>query len=354
MTFANPQFLAVLLLVPLAGLFIAWADRRRQRTLASLGNPGLMARLSASVNWRGRRWRTALWLAALALLIVAIARPQWGSETQAVDQEGLQVIVALDVSQSMMAQDVQPNRLARAKLEIRDLMQKLNGDEVGVVLFSGASFVQVPLTSDYLTAASYLQNADPSVISRPGTVIGDAIRTAVRAYDEKLSSQKVLVVMTDGEDVETDPLAAAQEAADAGVLIYAIGFGTPDGETVPVTDSSGRVVSTLMDQNGNPVISRMNEETLQEIAAIGGGRYFVASPSGAELDSLLAEIDGLQKAHLESRQAVRMIERYQIFLALVLLALVAAELIPDRLREATTSRRSRRRGAADAGQPARV
>ena len=331
MSFENPGFLAALLLVPLAGLFVYWADKQRQAAIARLGNPGLLARLSESVNWRGRKWRTALWLAALALIIVSIARPQWGSETQAVDQKGLQVMVALDVSQSMLVEDVKPNRLARAKLEIQDLMQKLNGDEIGVVLFSGASFVQVPLTSDYMTALSYMENAQPGVISRPGTVIGDAIRTATKAFDEKLASQKVLIVMTDGEDVETDPVDAAKEAADQGVLIYTIGFGTPDGEPVPETDRSGQVIGFKQDANGNPVISRMDETTLQKIAQVGGGEYYRATPAGGELESLLAEINGLQKAELQSRLAVRRIERYQLFLALALLALIAAELIPDRL-----------------------
>ncbi|HRX03056.1 MAG: VWA domain-containing protein [Anaerolineae bacterium] len=331
MSFEHPSYLAALLLVPLAALFVYWADKQRQRALARLGNPSLLARLSESVNWRGRKWRTALWLAALTLLIISIARPQWGSETQSVDQEGLQVMVALDVSQSMLVEDVKPNRLARAKLEIQDLMQKLNGDEIGVALFSGASFVQVPLTSDYMTALSYMENAQPGVISRPGTVIGDAIRTATKAFDEKLASQKVLVVMTDGEDVETDPVAAAQEAADQGVLIYTIGFGTPDGEPVPETDQTGRVIGFKKDASGNPVISRMDEATLQKIAQVGGGKYFQATAAGTELDSLLTEIDGLQKAELQSRLAVRRIERYQLFLALALLALIAAELIPDRI-----------------------
>ncbi len=167
--------------------------------------------------------------------MIALARPQWGSEVREIEQEGLQVIVALDVSQSMLAEDVKPTRLDRAKLEIRDLTERLDGDEIGLVLFSGASFVQVPLTSDYLTALNYLDSADPSVISRPGTVIGEAIRTAMSGFDDELNNQKVLIVMTDGEDRETDPLAVAQEAADAGVLIYTIGFGTPEGQPVPET-----------------------------------------------------------------------------------------------------------------------
>lgn len=349
MTFAHPQFLIALLLVPLAALFLLWAGRQRQRALARLGDRALIQRLIAAVNWRGRRWQAALTLFALAMLVVAIARPQWGSETQEIDQEGLQVMVALDVSQSMLAQDIQPSRLDRAKLEIRDLATQLKGDEIGIVPFSGAAFVQVPLTSDYTTALNYLQDAGPGLISRPGTVIGDAIRTATAAFDPKLASQKVLVLMTDGEDVESNPLAAAQEAAEQGVMIYTIGFGTPEGEMVPETDQSGRVVGYKQDAQGSPVISRMDEATLQKIAQTGGGQYYRATADGSELASLLAQIDGLQKAQLQSRQAVRMTERYQIFLALALAALVLAELIPDRVRQRATRawpQRARRANAA--------
>jgi Ca-activated chloride channel homolog len=331
MKFANPQVLTALVLVPLAALFLVWAGKQRQRALARLGDASLIRRLSTSVNWSGRRWQVALALSALTMLIVAIARPQWGSETQVIDQEGLQVMVALDVSQSMLAQDIAPTRLDRAKLEIRDLARQLNGDEIGIVPFSGAAFVQVPLTSDYTTALTYLQTAGPGLISRPGTVIGDAIRTATAAFDPKLASQKVLVVMTDGEDVESDPLAAAGEAAKQGVLIYTIGFGTPEGEVVPETDQNGRVLGAKQDAQGSPVISRMDEATLQKIAEAGGGRYYRATAGGGELAGLLAEIGGLQKAQLQSRQAVRLTERYQIFLALAFAALLLAELIPDRV-----------------------
>ncbi|MFZ2358464.1 MAG: VWA domain-containing protein [Anaerolineae bacterium] len=341
MTFANPQFLLALLLVPAAGLFLLWAGRQRQAALARLGNPALIQRLSAVVNVRGRRWQAALTLFALAMLIVAIARPQWGSEVQEIDQQGLQVMVALDVSQSMLAQDIQPTRLDRAKLEIRDLTAQLKGDEIGIVPFSGAAFVQVPLTSDYTTALSYLRDAGPGLISRPGTVIGDAIRTAAAAFDPKLASQKVLVVMTDGEDVESDPLAAAKEAAEQGVLIYTIGFGTPEGDRVPEIDQRGRVVGYKQDAQGNPVLSRMDEATLQAIAAAAGGQYYRATPDGRELASLLAEIDGQQRAQVQSRQTLQMIERYQIFLALAFVALVAAQLIPDRIRERMPARQTR-------------
>ncbi len=157
MTFAHPQFLIALILVPLSALFLLWAGKQRQQALNRLGDATLIQRLSATVNWRGRRLQAALGLFALAMLIIAIARPQWGSEIQEIDQEGLQVMVALDVSQSMLVEDIKPPRLDRAKLEVRDLTQQLDGDEIGIVPFSGAAFTQVPLTSDYATALNYLK-----------------------------------------------------------------------------------------------------------------------------------------------------------------------------------------------------
>lgn len=330
MTFEYPQLLILLALLPAFAVFVAWANQQRKTQLAKLGDPRLIDRLSDTVNWNGRRWKIALWFVALGLLVITAARPQWGAEVQAVDQEGLQVMVALDVSNSMLAEDIKPTRLDRAKLEISDLMNKLNGDEIGLVLFSGASFIQFPLTSDYATARTYVENADPGVISRSGTVIGDAINTALMGFDPNLESQKVLVIMTDGEDSETDAIAAAQAAADAGVMIYTIGFGTTEGEPIPDFNEFGEMTGYKTDQAGNVVLSKLDEATLQEIAQTGNGRYFQASADGRELDQLLAEIDNLQKAQLQSRFETRKIERYQIFLLVALLALLIAEFIPER------------------------
>lgn len=330
MSFAKPLYLLALFIIPLLGLFFWWAGRAQQKALSRLGSKELIARLTANVNRPARRGQKWLWLAALTLFIVALARPQWGAITQEVEQEGLQVMIALDVSQSMLATDIKPTRLDRAKLEIADLMERLNGDEVGLVLFSGASFIQVPLTSDYFTALTYLDSAEPGVISRPGTVIGEAIRTALSGFDPNLTSQKVLILMTDGEDRETDPLAAAEQAAAEDVIIYTIGFGTIDGEPVPETNAAGEVIGFKQDTNGQVAISRLDENTLQAIARTGNGRYFTAGADGSELDALLAEIDNLQRARLQSRVETRAIERYQYFLALGVFLLLAAELLPDR------------------------
>jgi Ca-activated chloride channel family protein len=352
MTFVKPIFLYGLMLIPLLGTFLWWARRRRQADLARLGDPGLVQRLSNSVNFRGRRWRDGLRLVVLALLLVALARPQWGTETHRVEQEGIQVMLALDVSKSMLAQDIKPDRLSRAKMEIADLMSRLGGDEIGLVLFSGASFVQFPLTSDYATALTFLDNARPEVISRPGTAIGDAIRTAMSGFDANRAGQKVIVLITDGEDHEGDALEMAQIAAAQGALIYTIGFGSPQGEPIPEYDERGEIVGYKKGADGQVVLSRLDEATLQQIAEVGGGRYFRATADGSELAALLGELGALQKAELSTQLEIRGIERFQPFLLLAVALLVVMELIPDRVLRKVAGKRAamHERWSASGGQ----
>lgn len=332
MTFAEPIYLySALILIPALALLMVYANRRRHAVLARLGNPALVKRLGASVNWRGRRWQTGLWFASIVLLLFSLARPQWGEDVQVVERTGVQVMVALDVSESMLAEDIKPNRLSRAKLEISDLMSRLGGDEVGLVLFSGASFIQFPLTSDYTTAKSFLDSARPGVISKPGTNIGDAVRTALTGFDENSNSQRVIVLITDGEAHDAEAISAVQQAADEGVIFYTIGFGSPEGVPIPEMDAGGNVVGYKTDRNGETVLSRLDEETLQTIATTGNGQFYRASASGTELDALVAELNQLQQGEIGSQLEVRRIERYQIFLALSLVLLVISMLIPDRV-----------------------
>jgi Ca-activated chloride channel family protein len=330
MTFGSPIYLYGLLLVPLAIGFLLWAERQRRRAIARVGEPGLIARLSASVNTRGRRLKLIMWVAALALLLIALARPQWGDVKQSVAQKGVQVMVALDVSKSMLAQDLKPDRLTRAKMEIDQLMNHLNGDEVGLTVFSGASFVLFPLTSDYNTARSFLDSARPEIISRPGTAIGEAIRAAMRGFDEGRNSQKVIVVMTDGEDNQADVKAAADEAAKAGVMIYTIGFGSQAGDVIPEYDEAGNQVGVKKDKSGQTVVSTLNEQALRDISAATGAQYYPATADGSELDALAAQLNGLQKGDIQRGDAVQRSEQFQWFLAPALLLLIAGEFISDR------------------------
>jgi Ca-activated chloride channel homolog len=330
MTFASPTYLYGLLLVPAAIVFLLWAERQRRRAIARVGEPSLIARLSASVNTRGRRLKLIMWVSALALLMIALARPQWGEVKQRVAQQGVQVMVALDVSKSMLAQDLKPDRLTRAKMEIDQLMNHLNGDEVGLTVFSGASFVLFPLTSDYNTARSFLDSANPGIISRPGTAIGEAIRTAMRGFDSAQNSQKVIVVMTDGEDNQADVNAAVREAAKAGVMVYTIGFGSSAGEVIPEYDDAGNQVGVKKDKSGQTVVSTLNEQALRDISAATGAQYYPATADGSELDALAAQLNGLQKGDIQRSDAVQRSEQYQWFLAPALALLIAAEFISDR------------------------
>ncbi len=330
MTFGSPVYLYGLILVPAALLLLIWADWRRRLAIARMGEPQLIARLSQDVNTRGRKLKAGLWLSALALLVITLARPQWGETRQTVTQKGVQVMVVLDTSKSMLVEDIKPDRLTRAKMEINELMNRLNGDEVGLTVFSGASFTLFPLTSDYNTARSFLDIARPGIVSRPGTAIGEAIRTALRGFDEARTSQKVIVLMTDGEDNQEAVDAATQEAAKAGAIIYTIGFGSSAGDVIPEYDEQGQLIGVKKDRNGQTVVSTLNETALRDIAAATGGQYYPAMANGSELDALTAELNRLQKGDIQQHESVKRHEQFVWFLALALLLLVVSELIPDR------------------------
>lgn len=316
----------------LLGLLIYVLNRRHNAAVARLGTPELIAKLSASVNWRGRRWQMRLWFVALFFLVIALARPQWGSHVEYIERRGVEIMVALDVSESMLAEDFKPNRLARAKLEIHELMDRLQGNEMGLVLFSGAAFVQFPLTSDFATARTFLDAAHPEIISRPGTAIAEAIQVAINGFNQDRATQKVIVLLTDGENHEGDVLGAAQKAAEQGIIIYTIGFGSPEGEPIPEYDRLGNLIGYKKDENGETVLTRLDEVTLQQIALTTNGTYYRALADGREVGFLVDEISELQTSELESRFETRGVERFQWFLLIAIVALTISELIPDRVR----------------------
>jgi len=340
MDFAAPNYLSCLIsLLPL-GLLFYGLNYRHQVMLRRLGAFPLITRLSENVNWRGRRQQTWLWFAAFACLILALARPRWGAQSEYIERQGVEVMVALDISQSMLAEDIKPNRLARAKLEISELMDVLSGNDLGLVLFSGAAFVQFPLTSDFNTARSFLEGANPGVISRPGTALAEALQVAMKAFNQERATQKVIVLLTDGEDHEGQALELAQQAADQGILIYAIGFGSPEGEPIPEYDDKGNLLGYKLDRKGETVLTKLDETSLQDMALISGGRYFRAAADGREVGSLANEIKKLQTTELETRFETRKVERFQWFIAAAILILFAAEFIPDRLRAKAATAKS--------------
>lgn len=329
MTFGAPQYLWALAALPVLVGFVWWMSARRRTSVLRIGDPALIERLSASINRGARLRRAVLWFVGAGLVIAALARPQWGSDVEVVEHRGVQVMVALDISRSMLAQDVKPSRLDRAKLEISDLMSRLTGDEIGIVLFSGASFIQFPITFDYATARTYLSHAHPDAITRQGTVIAEAIETAMTGFSDQRTGQKVIVVMTDGENHEGNPVEEARRAASEGAVVYTIGFGSVEGEPLPEYDETGALVGFREDAQGDVIISQLDEETLVRVAEAGGGRYFRAADPDA-ISDLASEIQSFEDETLESEFSRTKIERFQIFLLAGVLALAAAEVMTDR------------------------
>lgn len=332
MSFAEPQRLTwFLALIGAAGL-LGLALWQRRRLVTRLGDPALVAQLRGLVWENGRFLRYLLWFIAAALTIVALARPQWGVVEEEIEQQGVQLMIALDISPSMLAEDLQPNRLRRARQDIADLLDLLGGDEVGLVLFSGAAFIQFPLTTDYNTARSFLDSANPGMISRSGTALGEAIRIAQTGFNEARTSQKVILIMTDGEGHEGDPLAVAAAAVDEGVIIYTVGLGSAEGAPIPEFDQRGQPAGFKRDATGETVISRLDEATLEQIAAVGNGRYFRAEAVGRIAPAIAAELETLQQQSLASRLESTPIERFQGFLLVAVIALFLLPLVPERRR----------------------
>jgi len=332
MTFGQPGFLYLLiLLLPLLLLFYWLAGRWVRQRLTRLGDMPLLASLSRTVSTRKIRWKHVLMILAMILVVLALARPQFGSRLELAQQQGVEIVVALDTSLSMTAEDITPNRLERAKMEIIDLMGSLPDAQVSLVLFAGTSFVQLPLTSDFDAAQMFLSTADINTVSLPGTAIGDAIRTGISAFNEKGMSHKAMILLTDGEDHGTDPLGAARIAAKQGITIYPVGFGSPQGEPLPERDG-GPGAGFKKDSTGEIVMSKLDEATLLEIAAVTGGEYHRATPDGREIEEISAAIESMDKKQLEERLLVQRVERFQIPALLALIALVGETLLSSRRR----------------------
>jgi len=329
MDFAQPLHLYLLGLVPLALVLLLWGAAARRRALAKIGESTLVARLTNVRPWT-RSAKTLLWLVALTVLILAIARPRWGSIVTKKSQEGIQVMLALDVSASMMAEDVKPNRLVRAQLAAQELMDHLGGNEVGLVVFAGAAFVQFPLTNDLHTALTFLNGAGPEAISRPGTALGEALTVAWDGFVEERSGERVIVLLSDGEGHEDDPLTVARTIAEQDGVVHCLGLGTPQGEPVPVRDAQGQIVDYKKDAQGNTVLSRLDESILQQIAAETGGIYARASASGREVETIANAISQLSTDTQEGQFEVHSVERFEWFAGFALLLLIGEMVISER------------------------
>jgi Ca-activated chloride channel homolog len=330
MHFARSEYLQLLWAVPALALFFVFSFRSRRRRLERLISPTLAPQLTREFSRAKAVLRAVLLLGFFTFSVLALARPQWGTRLETVRRRGVDIIVALDTSYSMNAEDVAPTRLGKAKSEIRALIRKLKGDRIGLVSFAGTALVQCPLTLDYGAAALFLDVANTETIPEPGTSLAAAIDVANSAFLAKERKYKILIMVTDGEDLEGQVDEAYEKAREAGIIIYTLGIGTPEGRPIPVRDARGDVVEYHKDPSGQVVISSLDERALARIATATGGRYFRATTTEGELDELYGEISQFEKKELESRLFQNYEDRFQYPLALALLFLAAGLWISEK------------------------
>ncbi len=317
--FAHSDYLYLLVVIPLliAGYVVLAGFRRK--ALQRFGQPAILTRLTQAASGAKRHVKFTLFVIALGLLIVGLANPQIGTRLEEVKQEGVDLFVALDVSLSMKAEDIKPNRLEKAKFELRNLISQLRGDRLGLVVFAGEAFTQFPLTTDYSAANLFLDVVDVDAVPTPGTSIGAAITRALESFNFDEPSTKVIVIITDGENTEGDEFAAAEDAVKKGVLIYAIGMGTPSGSPIPVYNAAGQQVDFKRDKAGSVVITRLDEGGLERLATMGNGKYFRGTSAQDELDEIYKSINALQKREFGVKQFTDYEDRFQVFIAGALL-----------------------------------
>lgn len=300
-----------------AGVFFLASFRRKVR-IRQFGDPALVERLLVSLDRRIRSFKRVLILLALTGMVVALAQPHLPKGAARVERKGVDVMIAIDVSRSMLAKDISPSRLEKAKLELAGFIDKLKGDRIGIVAFAGEAMIQCPLTLDRGAVKLFLATVNPNLISYQGTSLSSAISVSVKAFLEKEKEYKALILLTDGEDNEPGALSAAQKAKEAGVRIFTIGIGTPDGSTLP-SDFEGQ--GYKKNRSGEVVISRLNESLLKDIARESGGVYYRASRGEVEADNLVRELGQMKQKEMQGGWAREYQENYQFFVLAALLML---------------------------------
>jgi Ca-activated chloride channel family protein len=334
MRFAEPMNFLLLLAVLALALFMFWALARKKRLLRLFGDLPLIMKNSPHVSFVRQRSKAFMLLAALVFVTLALARLQFGTHLELLKREGIDIVVALDVSNSMLARDMKPNRLTKARQEIMGIIDRLQGDRVGLVAFAGEAFAQCPLTLDYSAARFLLGAMDQTSVSIQGTSLSEAIETAAKMFDQQQKMHKVLLLLTDGEDHEKGAVEAAESARKQGIKIYTVGIGSPAGEPIPVLDRKGEQVGFKKDDKGEVIVTRLDEATLQKIALATGGKYYHATAGEMELDRIFDEISKMEKKELEGTLVTRYDDRFQWPLLLALLLIVGEFMLPERKRAA--------------------
>ncbi len=326
--FANIDFLWGLTIIPLLTLFFIWSRLSRRRALKRFGQKQTIQELMPFVSKNRPVFKFLLLMLALASFIIGAARPQFGSKLKKMQREGIELIIALDVSNSMMAEDIQPNRLERAKRAISRVVDRMRDDKIGLIVFAGEAYTQIPITTDYNSAKLFLESVNTQTVPRQGTAIGSAIDLAMRSFTPAGDANKAIIIITDGENHEDNPVMAAQEAVKNGIVVHTIGMGLPQGSPIPVTRDGQ--TDYFRDREGNVVITKLDEATLEEIAAAGNGIYVRANNAQVGLDALFDEINKMEKTELETVVYSEYDDQFQYLFAFGIFILIFEFMILDR------------------------
>lgn len=322
--FGSPEYFYLLFLIPLLiAVYLIYVSARKKR-LEKFGRPETVAELMPLASPKRVRGKFVILLIALALVIVALARPQIGSKLREVKRTGIEIMIAVDVSNSMLAQDFEPNRLERTKYAIDRLLEQLQQDRIGVIVFAGEAYVQLPITSDYMAARNFVSNLSPNMVTRQGTAMGAAINLAINSFSSGSEGSRVIILISDGENHADDPLKAAQLAEERGIKIYTIGVGTPEGAPIVIDGEY------IMDKEGNMVVSKLDEATLEQIALMTGGSYIRATNRSIGLSEIIDRVNEVEKKELTATLFDEYNEQYQYFLAAALLLIILESFIISR------------------------
>ncbi|SKB51419.1 vWA domain-containing protein [Macellibacteroides fermentans] len=324
--FANPEFLYLLFILPVLLAVYVYAYLQKRKAIKRLGNPKILSQLMPEVSPKRQFLKFWFIFGAVAAIIFVIAGPQFGSKLETVKRQGVEIMVCLDVSNSMLAEDVSPNRLEKSKQMLSKLTDGFTDDKVGLIVFAGDAFTQLPITSDYISAKMFLTSINPSMVSAQGTSIGAAINLAARSFTPNETSDKTIVLITDGENHEDDAIGAASAAAEKGIHVNIVGIGLPKGGPIPLQGTN----NYMKDKDGNVVITMLNEQMCQEIAAAGKGMYVRADNTNSALKALQKEIDKMKKTELDSKVYSEYDEQFQLVAWIALFLLIVELLIFDR------------------------
>ncbi|NMA73381.1 MAG: VWA domain-containing protein [Bacteroidales bacterium] len=324
--FQEPDYLYLLILVPILVVFYLYSNYRRRKAIRSFGEPDLMAQLMPDVSKYRPDVKFSIVLMAIALFSVLLARPQFGSKLETVTRTGVEVIIALDISNSMLAEDVRPSRLEKAKHLISRLVDQLRDDKVGLIVFAGDAFTQIPITNDYISAKMFLEAIDPSLLSKQGTAIGSAIDLATRSFTSQEEVGRAIILITDGENHEGGVDKAIKKAKEKGIQIHALGVGTPEGAPIPIRGSN----DFMKDREGNVVVTRMNEEMCQQIAKDGNGIYVRVDNTNTAQRAISQELDKMSKADIETEVYTEYNEQFQVIAWIIFFLLLVEMLVLER------------------------